>query len=112
MAIRTQQAKVFEPIVFVVSVDVVEFERNRLIQPALQATADADRCQHTVFEKAVLELVRLNGSGALEIPLQRCSGRKLPITIPCSAEEMRCIDSKLFEPGPKYVVIATIRRDA
>jgi hypothetical protein len=44
VAIRTQQAKVFEPIVFVVSVDVVEFERNRLIQPALQATADADRC--------------------------------------------------------------------
>ena len=98
--------------VLVVSVDVVEFERDRLIQPAPQATADTDWCQHTVFEKAVFELVRLNGSSALQIPFQRCFGRKLPIAIPCLAEEMRCIQSMLFELGPKYVVITTIRRDA
>jgi hypothetical protein len=34
MAIRTQQAQVLEPVVLVVSVDVVEFEWDRLVQPA------------------------------------------------------------------------------
>jgi len=47
---------------------VVEFEWDRLTQPILQAAADANRCQNAVFDKAILELVGLNGSNALQIP--------------------------------------------
>ena len=46
MAIRTQQPEVLNPIVPVIAIDVVEFQRNGLAHPRLQPTRDTAMFKH------------------------------------------------------------------
>ena len=48
VAVRTEKTQIVEAIVFSVSIDMVEFERNRLIQPCSQATHSTGGRQHTL----------------------------------------------------------------
>jgi hypothetical protein len=73
VAVRAQEAQVFEPVVSVVPVYVVEFEWNGDGLPFGMPASSAARLEKAFLQKASLELVRLDGCGVIQVGRQRLS---------------------------------------
>ena len=111
VAVRTQEPQVFEPVVPVVPVDVVEFEWNRLGLPFGMPAARAAALEKAFSQKAVLEFVRCDGCGVIEIGSQRLARRELPAPAPSPADELRRIDVVASQRAAEYAVVAAVRSD-
>src|SRR5262249_43029776 len=57
VTVRAEEAQIFEAVIAPVAVDVIEFERNRLVEPFGQAAADALMGEITFFDEANFQAI-------------------------------------------------------
>ena len=111
MAVGTQEAQVFQPVVMIVPVYVVEFERNGCTPPHGEPASVAARLENACSQQTTLQLVGLNRHRVAEIGLERLSGRKRPIAAPRSTRKVGCVDLVALERATQSVVVPAIGGD-
>jgi len=111
VAVRAQEAQVFEPVVPVVPVDVVEFEWNRYGLPFGIPAPGTAALEKAFLEEASLEFVRLDRCGVVEIGRQRLARRESPAPAPRPANELRRVDVVAGQCAAKNAVVAAVRSD-
>ncbi len=111
VAVGAQQPQVFEPVVLVVPVDVVEFERNRYGLPLGKTATSTAVLEQMFLQKASLEFVRLDWRGVIEVGRKRLPGRNPPPTTPGSAHELRRVDVVSAQRPAENAVVAAIGSD-
>jgi hypothetical protein len=108
VAIGAQQTEIFQSVVVVVPIDVVEFQGNRLTEPARVSAERASVGQHVLLQQPVLELVGLNRRLVVEISSDRDFGWQAFPFVPGATAEVRCIDDEMAQCLFQYIVIAAI----
>lgn len=111
MAVGAKKAQVFEPVVLVVPIDVVEFEWDGYALPDLEPAALALRIEQSFAQEALFELEGLDRRGIVQIRAEWLPGREHASPRPASALEMRSVDAEAGQSTAKHFVIATVRCD-
>jgi len=110
VAIRTKQAEVLQSVIPVVSIHMIELERDRLPAPRCKSTSGTAFFEQACTQKAPFKLERLNRCDIFQVILERPFRGKLFSTTPSPAIEVRCIDVESPQSVPQNVVISAIRR--
>ena len=113
VAVRAQEPQVFEPVVAVVPVDVVEFEWDGYRLPFGMPASNAATLEKAFPQKARLELVRLDGDGCgvVQVGRQRLARRELPAPAPGTTDKLRRVDVVAGQRAAKHAVVAAVRSD-
>lgn len=88
MTVRAQQPEVLEAIVLVVTIDVVQFQRDLVSQPLRQIAACADALQDSLAQKSSLEFVALYWCTIGQIDVEPLSGGSRDSTLPGAPEKV------------------------
>jgi hypothetical protein len=97
VAVGTKQAQVLQPVVFVVPIDVVKLEWNRLAEPLGVAAQCTPMLEDTFSQQSVAQFVGLYRKGVVEVLLKRLLERQTPPPVPPLPSKVRCVEAEVVD---------------